>query len=174
MWPKKAHTGVRNGSVWVRHLWAEDTGCSSWRIWANYFRRWWVIKENWHAKKWLLQSGCSGTCFFVGQVKFHACQAQQLNCLEILFPCCTRGCGHGGDAGVFKWICQENSVLQCGRHFIFLELFPLTSLYPCLISELFKCHSLFTSLDLQWRRLSLCYLFSYLPALLQWFKCVFA
>lgn len=39
--------------------------CSSWRIWASYFRLWWPVKENWHAKKCLiLRIRMSGFMFF--------------------------------------------------------------------------------------------------------------
>lgn len=44
-----------------------DKGNSSRRIWANYCRLRWLIKENWHAEKWLIlrirMSGCMLFCW---------------------------------------------------------------------------------------------------------------
>lgn len=56
---------ARAGGVGQRSLWTEDKGCSSWKIRADYLRLWWLVKENWHAKKCLiLRIRMSGYVFF--------------------------------------------------------------------------------------------------------------
>lgn len=138
--PRGPHTGVCAGGVWESHLWAEDKGCSSWRIQANYFRLWWVIKENWHTKKWLiLRIRMSGYMFF--------CWPGEIPCLpgptiklfrdsfslfvgiEIVVIEAMLGCSNE---------CVGKSVVQCWRNIFFLEFFPSISLYHCFRAELLK------------------------------------